>query len=970
MDAGAIKAGQAFVEVTATYDKLENNLNAAYSKGLDAIRRGEAARAAYQLEQQRTSQRRVQIGAEAFAAWERNALREGMAADAKRAAERKRKADIDMAYVEHSAARMSTLSSAVDTVAASGRRLAIAGAGVVGALAMMVRGFARTGEDVSNMSQRTGIAVSSLTELNYAARVTQAGIDGLEIGIKRMQKNLGTAINGSKEMKAAFENIGLSVSELSAMAPDQQFARIAASIRGIENPALKTAAVLKIFGKSGTLLLPMINELERLRERAREIGLTMNETGATAGATLNRVFDNLSAIVKRLSNEVGAALAPTIQSLGTRLEECIARIIKFVSQNQSLVTAIAGVGGAALAMGTALTALGVSIRLISTSCGALAKTLAALQLLLRVHVVQSLSATKATMALANALAWLVANPVLAGLAALTAGMAAFAAVTSYAYSRAHALKNEMSEQLESRDASRSSDLSKAARLEQLGRKTELNKDEISEVSKLLKELTGRYGEFGVEVNRVNGSLTVAAGGFKTLYESIKGKTSSDLEKAISEKQSNINKINDQIADIATSFSRSNRFGGRTKVGIFQAAADNLANLISDPLRPITDPVRAFGKAQDEVKELESKRDAEAKALSVLLKRRASLVAGSRGAITGSGGGAAVDADSIEERMQTEEELSKKNADMMADYMRRAHQSRLELIQNEHDKEMALLKEKWDYEQQKATKDGATKDTITQLQKARDAEIFVKRQEYARKQYEEQIRAESEMANMWAAVGVLQGEAARTGMDNQHAETMAAIDAEYNAAVSAAQRKYEEEKRVADLKMDGIAAQRAEERLNAELAEAEAKKRLERAREERRIREANKQILEQTQDVALELGIKQAFGMDSSQGGKMLERARLELERQRAIEEAAKRGEDTESIGRLFDMRKQLLALTEISISTRGGFSAFNWDRQWSGALTTDPGGTLKAKADKIIGHLVDIVTQLRHNGAMVGLQIR
>ena len=114
---------------------------------------------------------------------------------------------------------------------------------------------------------------------------------------------------------------------VTSLSPDQQFKLIADRLSRIEDPTLKAAMAMKVFGKSGTQLLPLMaggaKGIEELQQRARELGLTISKEDADAATLFGDTLDDLWKSIKAGVFAIGAALAPMLTDL-------IAKAIKFV----------------------------------------------------------------------------------------------------------------------------------------------------------------------------------------------------------------------------------------------------------------------------------------------------------------------------------------------------------------------------------------------------------------------------------------------------------------------------------------------------------------------------------------------------------------------------------------------------------------------------------------------------------------
>lgn len=253
-----------------------------------------------------------------------------------------------------------------------GGSLMAGGMAIAAPIAAAVKEFSDFGSALNDMSARTGVSVESLGELGYAAQLAGADLDTLESGIRKMQKNLGKAGEVSKDAAASLAEIGLNAEELQAMAPEEQFQAIADGISGIEDSTKKSAIAMALFGKSGTMLLPMLDGLAETREEARRLGLVLSTADASAADKLSDTLDTLWASIKGVGMQIGAALAPSITDLAAGITENVAKVIAWVKANKDLIVTVAKIVGWVIAGGAALVALGGTIYVVGMALGGLA----------------------------------------------------------------------------------------------------------------------------------------------------------------------------------------------------------------------------------------------------------------------------------------------------------------------------------------------------------------------------------------------------------------------------------------------------------------------------------------------------------------------------------------------------------------------------------------------------------------------
>jgi len=164
-------------------------------------------------------------------------------------------------------------------------------------------------DQMTRIHEKTGLSVQSLQELNLAGKLSGTGIDAVSAAVVKMEANIE---KGAK----AFGYLGLSVSELKAMAPDAAFEKIGTAIASIEDPMQKAAANVAIFGK-GMNLNPLFEQLKESKERFEELGLVLSDHVMTSGKALNDSLELLGLSMDALQMKVGAAIADSPILTGT-----------------------------------------------------------------------------------------------------------------------------------------------------------------------------------------------------------------------------------------------------------------------------------------------------------------------------------------------------------------------------------------------------------------------------------------------------------------------------------------------------------------------------------------------------------------------------------------------------------------------------------------------------------------------------
>jgi hypothetical protein len=137
-------------------------------------------------------------------------------------------------------------------VAAAGALGVVTVAG--GAAFRAISDLAEKAEQWDNIAASTGLGATEVQQLS--ALLEDAGIPAEALGkaMKELQKEIAT---GGKEL----EKFGIDVAKLKDLTPEEQFRAMATQIAAIEDPADRTAVALAAFGRSGTELLPVMDDV-------------------------------------------------------------------------------------------------------------------------------------------------------------------------------------------------------------------------------------------------------------------------------------------------------------------------------------------------------------------------------------------------------------------------------------------------------------------------------------------------------------------------------------------------------------------------------------------------------------------------------------------------------------------------------------------------------------------------------------
>lgn len=160
---------------------------------------------------------------------------------------------------------------------------AAVGSAAIAALGVAVNNYVAQGSEINDMSARTGASAAQLQHWSFAAKQSGASAEDLEKALRSAAKN--------------------------GVGPGQ-FERVGKEIAGIKDPAERSSAAMEMFGKSGTKLIPMFNDLNALKASSNALGPVLSEEQVKAADALGDAFGAMTESLKRMANTFAATLGP------------------------------------------------------------------------------------------------------------------------------------------------------------------------------------------------------------------------------------------------------------------------------------------------------------------------------------------------------------------------------------------------------------------------------------------------------------------------------------------------------------------------------------------------------------------------------------------------------------------------------------------------------------------------------------
>ena len=231
----------------------------------------------------------------------------------------------------------------------------VAGLAAIMGGAAILHGAEKLGEWATKTraaASAAGMSVSAYSELQGALGLIGVKADSADATLRRLAINLSTALNDPASKAAeAFHNLGISQEELQSKGATTAGAMklLADAFVQTADSENKSAAMTQIFGRGFENIIPALQggsaQLEELENRARELGLTLNEQTAT---TLENTGEHVKSLGDRIKGDGIKAFedwAPAIDAVVSILGEALDLIIKVTGAVGKLPSAFFTTGG-------------------------------------------------------------------------------------------------------------------------------------------------------------------------------------------------------------------------------------------------------------------------------------------------------------------------------------------------------------------------------------------------------------------------------------------------------------------------------------------------------------------------------------------------------------------------------------------------------------------------------------------------
>ena len=219
--------------------------------------------------------------------------------------------------------------------------LTTAAAAAGAAIGKLMSDSGKFADDLITLSNKTGLSVTQLQELDYAARFVDVSVETMTSSMNKLTRTMGMAQQAMQsgkinEQSKAYQRLGVNILNVDGTLRNNKevFYETIDALGKMTNETERDALAMQLFGKSATELNPLIKagskELQRLAQEAHSVGAIVSEEGVSALGVFDDHMQTLTASTQGLVNEAMAELAPIINELISQLKEAMPGIIESI----------------------------------------------------------------------------------------------------------------------------------------------------------------------------------------------------------------------------------------------------------------------------------------------------------------------------------------------------------------------------------------------------------------------------------------------------------------------------------------------------------------------------------------------------------------------------------------------------------------------------------------------------------------
>ena len=216
----------------------------------------------------------------------------------------------------------SSLGKSVKLLGAMGAALGAA----IFAVAKWASGVSQSLQPLFDLSEQTGVAVASIQELSFVAEQSGSSAQALESSLSGLGAKIGEAAQKGSE---DFSRLGISVRNANGhvKSTDTILGELGSSFKRLGLSMAEQQGYAEALGIDSSLISMLRQtsaETEKLKQRARDLGITLSPEDIKGLKEYNESIAEMDAAMSGLKNKIAVAIVPELEDLAEGFSDLLA----------------------------------------------------------------------------------------------------------------------------------------------------------------------------------------------------------------------------------------------------------------------------------------------------------------------------------------------------------------------------------------------------------------------------------------------------------------------------------------------------------------------------------------------------------------------------------------------------------------------------------------------------------------------
>lgn len=197
---------------------------------------------------------------------------------------------------------------------------------------------ASVADNVDKMSQKIDISREAYQELDFICSQSGTSVDIFQAGLKSMRTVMDTTIKGTSKTATALEELGISAvdSQGNMRSSEEVMWEALETLQNMEDQTKKATLASKLFGRSGTELMPLLNgasgSIAEMKNQAHDLGLVLSDEVIDNGVKMTDSLDQTQRAFQAIATNLGGVLMPIITKVSEYIQSKLPQITSFIQR--------------------------------------------------------------------------------------------------------------------------------------------------------------------------------------------------------------------------------------------------------------------------------------------------------------------------------------------------------------------------------------------------------------------------------------------------------------------------------------------------------------------------------------------------------------------------------------------------------------------------------------------------------------